>query len=134
MSTIRRIPLSPGPWRVSNWDRGTIIDQNDAIVARLPKAGALSFETRSANLSAIVHAPQLLQALREAAYWLHVTGVPATAEFYDLIDRASAGLPAIPRLLAADPGDANSINSHYISPEITAQAKPDDSSDLENCE
>ena len=132
MSTIRRIPLSPSPWRVSNVDRGTIIDQNDAIVARLPKAGPLSFETRSANLSAIVHAPQLLQALREAAYWLHVTGVPANPEFYDLIDRASAGMPAIPRLRTPDPRDANSIDTHYISPEITAQAKPDSNSDRSN--
>ena len=132
MSTIRRIPLSPSPWRVSNIDRGTVIDQNDRIVARLPKAGPLSFETRSANLSAIVHAPQLLQALREAAYWLHVTGVPANPEFYDLIDRASAGMPPIPRLTKPDPRDANTIDTRYISPDSTAQAKPDRYSDLEN--
>ena len=128
MSTISRIPLSPAPWRAANLDRGTIIDQNDRIVARLPKAGELSFATRSANFSAIVHAPELLQALREAAYWLHVTGVPANPAFYDLIDRASEGMPPIPRLSLLDPRDSNSISGVYISPEITAQAKPEVSS------
>lgn len=95
MLFIKNIPLSPAPWRVNNDRRGIIVDQNDRTVAIIPKAGEIPFDERSANLGLITCAPELLAALREAAYHLDSAGIPLNDSYYDLINRASAGVPPL---------------------------------------
>lgn len=95
MLFIKNIPLSPVPWRINDERRGIIVDQLDRKVAVIPKAGETSFEQRSANLGLIVCAPELLAALREAAYHLDAAGIPLNDAYYDLINRASAGVPPL---------------------------------------
>jgi hypothetical protein len=95
MLFIKNIPLSPAPWRVNNVGRGIIVDLNDRTVAVVPKAGAIPFPERSANLAVITAAPELLAALREAAYHLENAGIPLNPEYYELINRASEGVPAL---------------------------------------
>ncbi len=43
----------------------------------------------SANLQLIACAPELLAALKEAAYHLDAAGIPLNEQFYELINRAS---------------------------------------------
>jgi hypothetical protein len=42
----------------------------------------------SANLHLIAAAPELLAALKEAAYHLDVAGIPLNSAYYELIQRA----------------------------------------------
>ena len=97
MLFIKNIPISSPPWRVQNIRRGIIFDQDDRHIATVPKAGEISFPERSANLAAICAAPELLAALREAAYHLENAGVPLNQSYYDLINRASEGVPPLTR-------------------------------------
>ena len=71
------------------------MDLNDRTVAVVPKAGEIPFEERSANLAVITAAPELLAALREAAYHLENAGIPLNQSYYELINRASEGVPAL---------------------------------------
>ncbi len=97
MLFVKNIPLSSPPWRVMDIRRGTIVDQQNRTVAVVPKAGEIPFNERSANLAVLRAAPELLAALREAAYHLENAGVPLNQEYYDLINRASEGVPPIKR-------------------------------------
>lgn len=97
MLFIKNIPISSPPWRVFNINRGNIVDQQDRTVAVIPKAGEIPFPERSANLAVICAAPELLAALREAAYHLENAGIPLNQQYYDLINRASEGIPALTR-------------------------------------
>jgi hypothetical protein len=80
------------PWRIQNPSTGVIVDADDRVVAKCPKAGPLPYDQRAANLAAIAHAPELLGALRQAAYALTMYGVELKPDFYDLMNRASPGL------------------------------------------
>jgi hypothetical protein len=97
MLFIKNIPISSPPWRVQNIRRGIIFDQDDRHIATVPKAGEIPFPERSANLAVICAAPELLAALREAAYHLENAGVPLNQSYYDLINRASEGVPPLTR-------------------------------------
>lgn len=97
MLFIQNIPISSPPWRVQNVRKGIIYDLQDREIARIPKAGEIPFEERSANLAVIEAAPELLAALREAAYHLENAGIPLNQAYYDLINRVSAGVPPLKR-------------------------------------
>lgn len=51
--------------------------------------------THLANLHLIAAAPELLAALKEAAYHLDRAGLPLKQEFYDLINRAQPEMPPL---------------------------------------
>ena len=74
------------------------MDGADRRIAVVPKAGALPFNERQANLALITAAPELLAALLEAAYTLDCAGTPLNPSFYDLINRCRVGTqPLYPR-------------------------------------
>ena len=52
----------------------------------------LSEEYQRANIRLISCAPELLAALKEAAYHLDAAGIPLKQSYYDLINRASSGV------------------------------------------
>tara|TARA_B110000503_G_C6770925_1_gene259361 strand:+ start:177 stop:467 length:291 start_codon:yes stop_codon:yes gene_type:complete len=86
------------PWRINDVNRGIVVDQLDRCIAVVPKAGAVPFNERQANLAVITAAPELLAALLEAAYILDTAGTPLNTEFYDLINRCRQGaVPLHPR-------------------------------------
>ena len=88
---------SHAPWRIQNPSTGVIVDADDNIVAKCPKAGPLPWDERVANTALIAAAPELLGALRQAAYALTMCGVELRPDFYDLMNRASPGLdPLVP--------------------------------------
>lgn len=93
MSSIwtRFLPLTDGPWRIQDPNRGIVYDAQDRRIATVPKSGEIPYAERQANLAAIACVPELVAALREAAYVLDQMGVPLRQEFYDLINRATPG-------------------------------------------
>lgn len=88
MLFVKNLKFTQPPWRVQDPRRGHIVDQQDRLIATVPKAGPIPFEQRTANLALIECAPELLAALLEAAYQLDMQGTPLNQSFYDLIDRA----------------------------------------------
>ena len=120
MFFIQNNTMSPLPWRVIDQERGIIVDSEGYLVAVMPVAyprvtvdstsimpgilretgiqPVLSDEYQAANLRLISCAPELLAALKEAAYHLDAAGIPLKQPFYDLINRASSGVePIAPR-------------------------------------
>lgn len=99
MQFIKRLKFTAPPWRIFCRRRGIIIDQQDRTICVIPKAGTVEFEQREVNLALIAHAPQLLDALLEAAYHLDQQGTPLNQKFYDLINecRGPAFEPLRPR-------------------------------------
>ncbi len=112
--------MSPLPWRIIDQENGVIVDSEGYLVAVMPLAypratadstsimpgiirhtgiqPVLSDEYQAANLRLISCAPELLAALKEAAYHLDAAGIPLKQPFYDLINRASSGVePIAPR-------------------------------------
>lgn len=51
--------------------------------------------THLANLYLIAAAPELLSALKEAAYQLDRAGIPLNEKYYELINKAQQGMPAL---------------------------------------
>jgi len=106
--------MSPTPWRVADPERGIIVDREGYLVAVMPIAyprvtadstsimpgilrqsgiqPVLSEEYQQANIRLISCAPELLAALKEAAYHLDAAGIPLKQSYYDLINRASSGV------------------------------------------
>jgi hypothetical protein len=120
MFFIQNNTMSPLPWRIADQERGIIVDSEGYLVAVMPLAyprvtvdstsimpgiiretgiqPVLSDEYQQANLRLISCAPELLAALKEAAYHLDAAGIPLKQPFYDLINRASSGVePIAPR-------------------------------------
>jgi len=88
----RNLSITQPPWRCQDRDRGEILSQEDYHIATIPKSGKPGkppVEQRLANIAVITAAPELLAALREAAYLLETMGVPLTPEYYELMRRAS---------------------------------------------
>lgn len=88
----RNLSITQPPWRCQDTDRGEIVSQEDYHIATIPKSGKPSkppVEQRLANIAVITAAPELLAALREAAYLLETMGVPLTPAYYDLMRRAA---------------------------------------------
>ena len=98
----QHLPITDGPWRIQDPNRGIIYDAQDRRIAVVPKAGAVPFDERQANLAAISVVPELIAALRQAAYALDQMGVPLKPEFYDLMNRATPGAAElVPQALRA---------------------------------
>jgi hypothetical protein len=117
MFFIQNNTMSPLPWRIIDPERGIIVDSEGYLVAVMPLAypratadstsimpgiirhtgiqPVLSDEYQQANLRLISCAPELLAALKEAAYHLDAAGIPLKQPFYDLINRASSGVEPI---------------------------------------
>lgn len=96
---IQKSNISPSPWKSRKCVKGNsfeIVDTDEKVVARIPVYENVTngFE-HDANLAVITTAPELLAALREAAYHLDKAGIPLRQEFYDLINRASITMPSI---------------------------------------
>lgn len=88
----RNLSITQPPWRCQDRDRGEILSQEDHHIATVPKSGKPGkppVEQRLANIAVITAAPELLAALREAAYLLETMGVPLTPLYYDLMRRAA---------------------------------------------
>ena len=62
----------------------------------------LTEQERLSNLALIVCAPELLDALKEAAYHLDTAGIPLNDKFYDLINKASPGLEPLKPITKKD--------------------------------
>jgi hypothetical protein len=91
----QHLNLTDGPWRIQDPQRGIVVDQQDRRIATVPKAGVVPHRERQANVAVISAAPELLGALRAAAYALTTVGYRLTDEYLELIDRASAGAPPL---------------------------------------
>jgi hypothetical protein len=89
MLFIKKLNPSIGPWRICDHNRGLIQDASGKILARVNKPGEVPPHEREANLRLMSAAPELLAALREAAYHLHNAGIELNQPFYDLINRVS---------------------------------------------
>jgi|TARA_B110000503_G_scaffold70339_1_gene109468 hypothetical protein len=87
----QNLNITQGPWRIQDPHRGTVFDLEDRLIATVPKAGAVPFEQRQANLHAISELPAVVAALREAAFALHTLGYPLKPEYYELMNRATPG-------------------------------------------
>ena len=92
----RRLRHSSPPWRIQDPGRGIIYNQQDQRIATVPKAGDIDWQTRTANLNVIAHAPELLEALIVATALLHQQGMPPSAATVDLLNRCRPGAPPIP--------------------------------------
>ena len=114
MFFIQNNTMSPLPWRIIDQENGVIVDSEGYLVAVMPLAyprvtvdstsimpgilretgiqPVLSDEYQAANLRLISCAPELLAALKEAAYHLDAAGIPLKQSYYDLINRASSGV------------------------------------------
>ncbi|MGA1256798.1 MAG: hypothetical protein ACO3YZ_06725 [Candidatus Nanopelagicaceae bacterium] len=120
MYFIQRNNLARPPWRVKDPERGLIVDSSGRTVALVPAKtphitvdnSQTQISTRwpdtaeewihpdelAANLNLIAAAPELLAALKEAAFHLDQAGIPLNEPYYELINRASSGLePLKPR-------------------------------------
>lgn len=91
---IKHSNIAPTPWTNRKCEKGNsyeIVDATGKVIARIPVYQNVEngFE-HDANLAVITAAPDLLAALREAAYHLDNAGIPLRPEYYDLINRASA--------------------------------------------
>ena len=82
----RHLPITDGPWRIQDPHRGIIVDAQDRVIARVPKAGAVPFAERAGNINTIVRTPELLALARSCAYILDELGYPLKQEYYELLN------------------------------------------------
>lgn len=116
MFFIRNNQLGHPPWTA----RGNIIvDSIGRLIAVVPQGAprltvdtthgigvpvyevnmdsTMTEEEHRANLELLACAPELLEALKEAAFHLDAAGIPLNQQFYDLINRASPNVaPLLP--------------------------------------
>lgn len=118
MFFIRNQPIADAPWRVHDATKGTIIDSQGRLVAivppgpphikanttipvsdqfaySVPRMESMTPAWHENNQHLIAAAPELLAALKEAAYHLDSAGIPLNDSFYELINRASGGMNPI---------------------------------------
>ena len=129
----RNLSITQPPWRCQDRDRGEIVSQEDYHIATIPKSGKPGkppVEQRLANIAVITAAPELLAALREAAYLLETMGVPLTPEYYELMRRAApydeAVLPPQDRALVeqAKQYDGNVSGNQDSLPQVEDPVDP----------
>lgn len=124
MLFINRLPIATAPWRVVCRDTGVVVDNSNRFVALVQTPTEkitvdntqtlgvdlygiyidpqLTEQERQSNLALIVCAPELLAALKEAAYHLDSAGIPLNDKFYELINRASPGLEPLKPITKKD--------------------------------
>jgi len=155
---ISKQKLTYGHWRVKDDSRGLIVDSRDRLIAVVPKKQpAITVDSavkiggntspwpdlseewiyddeHEGNVALIACAPELLAALKEAAYHLDKAGIPLHDEYYDLINRASTGVAEIRAIspghapAAANPQSAHGSTNHAPTPDDCAQEHADDES------
>lgn len=155
---ISKQKLTYGHWHVKDDSRGLIVDSRDRLIAVVPKKqpaitvdSALKIggnvspwpdlseewiydDEHEGNVNLIACAPELLAALKEAAYHLDRAGIPLHDEYYDLINRASTGVAEIrpispgPAHAEANPQSAHDSTNHAPAPDDCAQERVDDGS------
>ena len=111
MIMLKNVTISDAPWSVHDHTHGSIIDAHGRLVALVPtgpitvsadgslrvgdtvfpvpRTEGMSPRFHYNNLALISAAPELLAALKEAAYTLEQLGVEPDERFYDLINRAT---------------------------------------------
>lgn len=91
--------MSPGPWKAELTETGNSFDIRDdfgRVIARVPiQFDFIPDSELVANMAVIAAAPELLAALREAAYHLAVAKVPLNQAYFDLINAASPNMPPL---------------------------------------
>ena len=96
---IRRSGIANPPWKAVKTPRGNsydIFDNNDRLIARIPwHSVAMHDPEVLANIAVITAAPELLGALRELCYHMDRLNLPLSEKFYELMNRASPGMPPI---------------------------------------
>jgi hypothetical protein len=119
MLMLKNVPISDAPWRVYDLQTGTIVDANDRLVAivphcvprisadnnlrigqdyhAVPKIESMNPRFQKANREIIRSAPELLAALKEAAYHLDQAGMRLHDSYYDLINRCQGDNQVHPR-------------------------------------
>ena len=118
MIFIARNKIAAPPWQRDPTDPARILDRFGRIVCRVYQKSprltvdqSLSVDTvksdtppvdidqghenYQANLAVIEKAPELLAALKEAAFILDSMGIPLAEPFYNLIDQAQPDQPAL---------------------------------------
>lgn len=121
----KHLNLTDGPWRTQDPQRGIIVDQQDRRIATIAKAGAIPSEERNANVACVAAAPELLGALRAAAYALTTVGYKLTDEYLELIDRASAGAPPLATVKDVDTVIVATPNSVQVRRQLPQVPDPD---------
>jgi hypothetical protein len=126
MFFIKNVEIADAPWQVHNSETGTIIDGQGRLVAvvpgsppelrttapirvsdqfvyTVPRMESMPQQWHTNNQQLIACAPELLAALKEAAFHLDAAGIPLNSAYYDLINRASsATVPLKPRTPTSD--------------------------------
>lgn len=153
---ISKQKLTYGHWSVKDAERGLVVDSRDRLIAVVPKkqpsitvdsavkiGGNVSpwpdlseewiyDDEHEGNVALIACAPELLAALKEAAYHLDRAGIPLHDEYYDLINRASTGVSEIRPIspghapAAANPQSADGSTNHAPTPDDCAQERAND--------
>ena len=91
----RHLPITDGPWRIQDPHRGIVVDGQDRVIARVPKAGAVPFAERAGNLNTIARTPELLALARSCAYILDELGYPLKQEYYELLNACTPDAAAL---------------------------------------
>ena len=111
MIMLKNVQISDAPWSVLDPTNGSIVDSMGRLVALVPngpitvsangtlrigetlfpvpRTEGMNPEFHTNNLALISAAPELLAALKEAAYTLEQLGVEPAASYYHLINRAT---------------------------------------------
>lgn len=94
---ISKLNITDPPWSVNQVGNSyEIVDKNQTVIARVPVHPWDDPARIRANLAVLAAAPELLAALKEAAFILESRGEPLGEMFFELINRASPALPPIP--------------------------------------
>ena len=96
---IGRSGIANPPWKAVKSSKGNsfdIFDNDDRLIARVPwHSVAMHDPEKLSNIALIAAAPELLAALRELAFHLHMKDIPLSEKFYELINKATPGMPPI---------------------------------------
>lgn len=134
MLMLKNVACSDAPWSIYDEAQGVVVDAHGRLVAIVPRevpkisaSGDLTVSGHAipvprqdnldprfhlANRELVRSAPELLAALKEAAYHLDRAGTPLTERYYELINRASGGTNVQPFTASSKP-----CNDAYIDSE-----------------
>lgn len=94
---ISNLNISRAPWKVRTTGRSfEVINEDKTTIARVPRYPWDEPGRAESNAALLAAAPELLAALKEAAFILESRGEPLGERFFELINRASPAVPPIP--------------------------------------
>jgi hypothetical protein len=94
---ISNLNITTPPWSVNQVDDVyEIVNSDQTLVAAVPIDPREDLSRIQANAAVLAAAPELLAALKEAAFILESRGEPLGEPYFELINRASPALPPIP--------------------------------------